>query len=81
MGHCMKIDFTKKQYEDLVTLVYLGAWVINSNPTDDIAEQYEELEQYILSYSEEFGMEKYVEFDEELNRFFTTQKFEEDTEY
>jgi hypothetical protein len=76
----MKINFTKKQYEDLMKLVYLGAWMINSHRTDNIEESYEELEQYILSFSEEFGTEKYVEFDEELNRFFTTREFEEDTE-
>jgi hypothetical protein len=75
----MKINFTKKQYEDLMKLVYLGAWMINSHRTDNIEERYEELDQYILSFSEEFGTEKYVEFDEELNRFFTTREFEEDT--
>jgi hypothetical protein len=76
----MKINFTKKQYEDLMKLVYLGAWMINSHRTDNIEERYEELEQYILSFSEEFGTEKYVEFDEDLRRFFTTREFEEDTE-
>jgi len=76
----MKINFTKKQYEDLMKLVYLGAWMINSHRTDNIEERYDELEQYVLSFSEEFGMENYVEFDEELNRFFTTREFEEDTE-
>jgi hypothetical protein len=76
----MKINFTKKQYEDLMKLVYLGAWMINSHRTDNIEERYEELEQYILSFSEEFGSENYVEFDEELNRFFTTREFEEDAE-
>ena len=76
----MKINFTKRQYEDLMKLVYLGAWMINSHRTDNIEDRYEELEQYILSFSEEFGAEKYVEFDEELNRFFTTREFEEETE-
>jgi len=76
----MKINFTKKQYEDLMKLVYLGSWMINSHRTDNVEERYDELEQYILSFSEEFGTENYVEFDEELNRFFTTRKFEEDTE-
>lgn len=76
----MKINFTKKQYEDLVKLIYLGTWMINAHRTDDIIENYEDLEQYVLSFFKDFGMEKYILFDEELNKFFPTKAFEEDTE-
>lgn len=76
----MKINFTKKQYEDLVKLAYLGTWMINAFRTDDTVEKYEELEQYILSFFKDFGMEKYIVFDEELKRFFPTREFEENTD-
>ena len=45
----MKINFTKKQYEDLVKLVYLGTWMINAHRTDDIVEKYEEWQKRRLS--------------------------------
>lgn len=76
----MKINFTKKQYEDLVKLVYLGTWMVNAHRTDDRVEKYEELEQYILSFYKDFGMENFILFDEELKRFFPTKEFEEETD-
>ncbi len=76
----MKINFTKKQYEDLVKLVYLGTWMVNAHRTDDIVEKYEDLEQYLLSFYKDFDMEKYIEFDKKLNKFFPTGEFEEDTD-
>ena len=76
----MKINFTKKQYEDLVKLIHLGTWMINAHRTDDIVEKYEDLEQYILSFYKDFGIEKFIEFDKELNKFFPTREFEEDTD-
>jgi ABC-type Fe3+ transport system substrate-binding protein len=76
----MKINFTKKQYEDLVKLVYLGTWMINAHRTDDLVEKYEDLEQYLLSFYKDFDMEKYIEFDKKLNKFFPTGEFEEDTD-
>jgi hypothetical protein len=76
----MKINFTKKQYEDLVKLAYLGTWMINAFRTDDTVEKYEELEQYIFSFFKDFEMEKYIMFDEELKMFFPTKEFEENTD-
>ena len=76
----MKINFTKNQYEDLVKLVYLGAWMINAHRTDDAVNRYEDVEQYILSFHRDFGMEKYIGYDEELNKYFPTGEFEDDTD-
>lgn len=76
----MKIDFTKSQYEDLLKVVCLGVWMINSHRTEDIVDKYEELEEYLLSFSADFGTERFAEFDEELKRFFPTREFEEDTD-
>jgi hypothetical protein len=72
----MKIDFTKKQYETLLKLVYLGNWMINAIRTDDRVKKYEEFEQHIFSFAEEFGLEKYIEFDEESGQFFPTNELE-----
>lgn len=76
----MKINFTKKQYEDLIKLLHLGNWMINAHRTDDYVEHYEDLEQYILSFYKDFGMEKHVEYDKEFNEYFPTREFEEDTD-
>lgn len=75
----MKINFTKKQYQNLIKLVHLGTWMANAHRTDNIIEEFEELEQYILSYGRDFGMEDQIEYDEGLKRFFLTAEFLEDS--
>jgi len=72
----MKIELTRKQYEALIKLIYLGEWVINAYRTDDRLREFEEVEQHILSFYEEFGMERNICFDKELKRFFMTREFE-----
>lgn len=76
----MKIDFTKSQYEDLLKVVCLGVWMINSHRTEDVVDKYEDIEEYLLSFSADFGTERFAEFDKELKRFFPTREFEEDTD-
>ena len=70
------IKFNKKQYKNLIKLVYLGNWMINAIRTKRI-KKYEDIEQYIYSFAENLGLEKYIEFDEEYKQFFPTREFEE----
>ncbi len=76
----MEIKLTKEQYEDLVKLVYLGNWMINAIRVHDLVEKFEELEQYIFSFYNEFGLKDYIEYDEEDKRFYPTRKFEMESE-
>ncbi len=73
----MKISLTKEQYEDLVKLVFLGTWMINSFRTDDRIKKFDELEQHIFSYFKEFGLQEYIEQDNKLKEFFVTRRLEE----
>ncbi len=53
----MKIFFSKKQYETLVKLVYLGNWVANSTSVSGETDpECEEVEQYVFSFADDFGM-------------------------
>lgn len=53
----MKIFFSKKQYETLLKLAYLGGWVANSHKAgDDVDTEFEQMEDYINSFAEDFGM-------------------------
>lgn len=75
-----EIKLTKQQYEDLVKLVYLGTWMVNSIRTDDVVEKYEKLEQYILSFVNIFGCGKFIEYDAKSKSYFHNVDFEEDEE-
>jgi hypothetical protein len=60
----MKINITKKQYEDLLKLVYLGNWMANANRTEDKMQSMDDLEGYIFSFAKDFGMERWADTDD-----------------
>lgn len=61
----MKINFTKKQFETLIKMAYVGNWVVNGvrsgRKGDERVKEYDELEEYIFSFAKDFGLEKYVD--------------------
>jgi hypothetical protein len=77
----MKISFTKKQFEALFRLCYIGNWIANAQRTgakdDPMIEKYEEIYKYVQSFAPEFGLDKMVQFDKEMNCYFATREFEE----
>ncbi|MFH1938305.1 MAG: hypothetical protein ABIJ60_02100 [Patescibacteria group bacterium] len=81
----IKISFTKKQFEILLKLVYLGNWMANANRTgaldDPMKKEYEEIDNYIFSLAKQFGLDEYVDDEDAAdNRFYPTRKFEEETD-
>jgi len=55
----MKIFFTKKQYETLVKLAYLGDWLANAHKAGDgVNAEFEKLEDYIYSFAGDFGIDE-----------------------
>jgi len=76
----MNIDFTKDQYQTLLKLMYCGEWVLNSYKTSEDKTQREtdKFEQYIFSFAKGYGLEKWVELDEESGLFFPTYIMEDE---
>ncbi|MFH1347143.1 MAG: hypothetical protein ABIH22_00450 [Candidatus Margulisiibacteriota bacterium] len=73
----IKIHLTKKQYEALVKMVYLGNWMINGiRYRGEEIQIFEEFEQYIYSYYREAHLEKYIEYAKEYDKYFPTKEFE-----
>ncbi len=73
----MKINFTKAQYETLIKAVYLGNWVVNSTEGETVDEDFDALEEYILSFAKDFGLDQYVEYDEGEKKFYASRELEE----
>ncbi|KIL34184.1 hypothetical protein SD71_21190 [Cohnella kolymensis] len=75
----MKIELNKKQYRDLIELLFLGNWVANASRTgaegDEMLEQYEEIYDYILSHATTFEADDVVQ--QEGKQFYTTMDFDE----
>lgn len=80
----MKINLTKKQYLDLLKLVYMGNWMANAirvgDKKDPKIDKFVEMEQYIFSFAKEYDFDNLVEFDEHFKRFFPTREFEDNTD-
>lgn len=76
----MKIDFSKEQFAVLMKLCYLGNWVVNAIRTDDHIKEFDDLEQYIYSFANEFGVEGFVEYDKKFKKYFPTADVEEDSD-
>jgi hypothetical protein len=75
----MKIEFTQKQYEALLKIVYLGSWMASSTK-EEPAKEYENIEQYVLSFAKDFKMEKFVGFDKKLKSYYPSEEFENATD-
>lgn len=75
----MKIELTKNQYKTLLTLMYCGEWVVNSHKTseDKLSKETDDLEQLVFSFAKESGLEKWIEYDDSMKKYFPTADMED----
>jgi hypothetical protein len=73
----MNIQLTKEQLAALVKLVYLGNRMANDWRSDDVIEEYDEVESLILEAAQKHGLGDYVEFDEETKKAVPSGELEE----
>ena len=75
----MKINFTKKEYQLLVTMIEISDWVMTSHHSSDQidTEEYRSLRNKILSYTEEMGMKGCYEKDGDT--YYETAEYEENS--
>ena len=74
----MEIKLTKRQYEVLMRLVYLGNWVVNGFHAEDADEETDALENSIYGKARDFGLGKLVFYDEENDGWYPTNETEDE---
>jgi hypothetical protein len=74
----MEIHFTKRQFETLMRLVYLGNWVVNGYRAEAPDEETNALENAVYSKARDFGLGRLVDFDEDLGQYFPSAAAEEE---
>ena len=76
----MKIEFTQKEYECLLDVLYIADWVMNAHKVEDDprTEAYRKLEQKIFSYAKDMGFENLVEYASDFKKYFPTRELEEE---
>jgi hypothetical protein len=73
----MELKLTKKQYETLMKLVYLGNWVVNGYKKEDKVLDTDHLENYIFAKAGDFGLGNLVFYDEELDGYYPASETED----
>ena len=76
----MKIELTKEEYKTLLIITYCGEWMLNSHKTkdDSISKKSDDLEQKIFPFAKEAGLEKWIEFDTEMEKYLPTANMEDE---
>jgi hypothetical protein len=77
----MKIDLTKEEYRNLIDMLYIANWVMNAfkSETEPEMDKYQQLQQKIYARAQEAGMANLIEFKEELQTYYETEEFEEES--
>jgi hypothetical protein len=75
----MKIDLTRKEYRDLLDILYVAHWVFNAHKVQKDAriERFNQLEQKIFTLSKQMRFENLVEYDTDLDAYFPTREYED----
>jgi len=70
----IKINLTKEQYWNLIRATYMADWMANAICEADMERDagIKEIRDYIFSFAKEAGYEDYVEYDEELGKYYAT---------
>ena len=72
------ISLTDEQYKDLMQLVYLGNFMANATRNnDEMIEAFENIEQHIYTFAEQFGCGEYVDRHDAVEGIYPTREFEE----
>ena len=72
----MEIKLTKDQYKTLLKTVFLGNWLINA-PRVEPVKEFDEMEEYIFSHAEQFGLTDEVEKEQGTGATVPSKTFED----
>lgn len=75
----MKIDLTRKEYRDLLDILFVANWVLNAYRVgeDPRTVRYGKLEQKLLALAKQMDYENLVQYVPEHNRYYPTREYEE----
>lgn len=75
----INVEFTPEQFEKLVRLVYLGEWMVNAHRADDDhIDEFDDIEDHILSQAIHHGLEDLAYIDEESGKELVSDEIEEE---
>jgi hypothetical protein len=77
----MKINLTKKEYRALIDMLQIAQWIILSYRVESSpeTEKYRSLEQKLLSFAEEMGLKRLIQYDEQSGTYFPSKPFQDES--
>ncbi len=77
----MKINFTKKEYRDLIDILELAEWVLHAHVTDrEDTKKYRDLIQKIFASAKEMDCGEYIQFIPKLGAYYPTKLYEDSSD-
>ena len=75
----MKIDLTRKEYRDLLDMLYIAEWILNAHRVgeDPRTKRYSKLEQKFYAFAKAMKFENLIEYAPEFKKYFPTKEYEE----
>jgi hypothetical protein len=74
----LQIELTNEQYRHLVTLLFLGEWMINGIPPEHRRKELQEVADYIYSFADQFGASDWIEYCEDCGACHANQRMEDE---
>ncbi len=80
-GSDMQIDFSKEEYSTFLETLEIAHWVLFAHRTDEPEDRkrHKDFEQKIYSYAEALGFGDLITYDEELECYFPTREYDENS--
>ena len=77
----MQIEFSKDEFRTFLEVLEIADWVLNSHQTDaqDDREEYSDFEQKIFSHAEAYGFDDLIEYNEEDEKYYPTNKHDDNS--
>jgi hypothetical protein len=71
-------QFTKEEYRLLLDMLYISNWVMTSHKGEEDArlKPYKQVEQKIMAYAKDFGLENLVAYDKSFDEYSPTAEFD-----
>jgi hypothetical protein len=75
----MKINITKKEYKTLLEILEITDWILHAHEIENLEDTkpYREFEQKIFALAKDFGYDRLIKYEEQLQEYFPTGEFED----
>lgn len=74
----MEIKITKEEYLTLLEMLFIADWILHAHQVkeEEATKKYQALREKFLALAPDYGLDRYVTWDPQNNRYYFTRQFE-----